>query len=188
MGEAKRRRELDPEFGNEKNVLMIINCKTHSIRPTGLPAIILTQKGDKFGLLTPPKLTVDERNFIKVFFCQLLDVLIKEIPIKSNNFLALLDFTESKSKQIVTLRTCEDTSNYDPDKKRFWCSTAFPIDVIQDVLNLEKPLVTETATEPKARKEVREHVRAGHLRRVAYGKNRSMRKWVEIPSVVVNQH
>lgn len=43
---------------------------------------------------------------------------------------------------------------------------------------VEEPIIERAS--PK------EHIRKSHKRRVAYGKGRSLRKWVEIPETVVN--
>ncbi len=173
MGDARRRKLLDPNWGRPKIHTLAINKRNLRIEQRIFKGFLTLQDNEKCTLEID--CTNNEIDLLENVLANTLSTLLEQFNFQKIKYRLIFDISNLLSKNGV-LHIYPAFWEIHQKERRY------------KVAMIELKRVTETEEERSTieRPTPAEHIRRAHKRRVAYGKNRAFRKWVDIPETVVN--
>lgn len=173
MGEAKRRKVLDPNFGLPKVFSTEIDGLTLKVEPRIYRGCLTFFGKTEYQLEV--NATNDEINFIEQILNNTLDYFLEKYDYARIDYNFKFDVSNIVVENYATLKITPRFWDYSHPQIR--SSREIRIE-LEPILENDKPKLDRVSPI--------EHIRKAHKRRVAYGKDRSLRKWIDIPETIVN--
>ena len=194
MGEAKRRKIFDPTWGKPKILYLTINGHQIKLESKVLTGSLILNSYD-LDVELEIESTNDEADFLELMLDFCLPTILGQYNYEKTTYTIIFDLSNLVSRKIGLIKMYPAYWNFEKLQLREFTSIQVDLETfidnyqIRDGIPVASTQMKDTPTNymnQVERSTPAKHTRKAHKRRVAYGRGRVFRKWVDIPETIVN--